>query len=335
MIKNILKSGILLLLVAGMLAACKGKTANTETENAESVATRQCPVVFSADSAMAYVEAQCAFGPRVPNSEAHRQCGDYLVNEFRRQGLAVVEQKDDITAWDGKVLHNRNIIASYKPELTERILVCAHWDCRPWADADKDENRHRDPVMGANDGASGVAVLLELGRLLPQLDPKVGVDLICFDSEDYGRPYWAEGGDGSSDWCLGSQYWARRPHIEGYTARYGILLDMVGGEGARFHYEGYSLQYAQPIVGKVWNAAHTAGFGEYFPMRDGGYVTDDHVPLNEVAQIPTIDIIPFSRDAGSSFSPYWHTVNDTPENIAPATLRAVGQTLVQVLWEEQ
>lgn len=335
MIKTVLKSCAVLLLPIGLLAACKDKPSTATPEQAESVSARQCPVVFSADSAMAYVEAQCAFGPRVPNSEAHRLCGDYLVNEFRRRGLTVVEQKADLTAWDGNVLHSRNIIASYKPELSDRVIVCAHWDCRPWADADKDERRHREPVMGANDGASGVAVLLELARQLSQIAPKVGVDLICFDSEDYGRPYWAEGGDGSSDWCLGSQHWAQQPHVEGYAARYGILLDMVGGEGARFHYEGYSLQYAQPVVGKVWNAAHTAGFGEYFPMRDGGYVTDDHVPLNEVAQIPCIDIIPFNATPGQSFSPHWHTVNDTPENISPATLRAVGQTVVQVLWEEQ
>lgn len=317
------------------MGSCKNQKTSAPAEgDADTVALTQ--VKFQADSAYAHVEAQCAFGPRVPNSEAHRACADYIVNCFKQYGLQVTEQKADLKAWDGKVLHSRNIIAAYRPEATERILLCAHWDSRPWADADPDSANHRKPVMAANDGASGVAVLLELARLMPQLNPAVGVDFICFDSEDYGAPYWAEDKaphDGS-DWCLGSQYWARNPHVEGYRARYGILLDMVGGKDARYCYEGISLRYAREVVVRVWDAAQRVGAGNLFLQQEGSYAQDDHVPLNEIAGIPTIDIIPY-LDGTHTFGATWHTVNDTPENIAPATLGAVGQTMLQVLAEEQ
>ena len=124
------------------------------------------------------------------------------------------------------------------------------------------------------------------------------------------------------------------PHKAGYTARYGILLDMVGGRDARFCHEGFSLQYAQDIVAKVWSAAETAGAADYFLNASGGYAVDDHKPMNEVAGIPTIDIIPYVPSAPSSFGATWHTTADTPDNIEPATLRAVGQTILQVLADE-
>lgn len=292
------------------------------------------PVKFSADSAFAFVKAQCDFGPRVPNSEAHRLCGDYIAAKFRSYGLDVVEQRTVFTGWDGKQLDGRNIIAAYAPENPERVIVCAHWDSRPWADADPDSANHRKPVMAANDGASGVAVMLEVARKLGELRPEVGVDFICFDAEDYGAPYWGEGPEDGSDWCLGSQYWSRHPHKPDYKARFGVLLDMVGGRGARFCREGFSLQYAQDIVAKVWGAAATAGAEAFFPNADGTYAVDDHRPMNEVAGIPTIDIIPYMADGGGSFGPTWHTVVDTPDNIDPATLAAVGQTVLQVLAEE-
>lgn len=335
------KSLIFLCSVAltGLLAltACKSNTPPSGQTAAAQPEATPCAVQFNPDSAFSFVEAQCAFGPRVPNSEAHRLCGDYLVAKFRSFGLEVTEQKMELTAWDNNRLQSRNIIASYAPDSARRVLLCAHWDCRPWCDADLDKNKHREPVMGANDGASGVAVLLEVGRLLQELKPAVGVDLICFDAEDYGCPYWAEADAyyNGNDWCLGSQYWAKTPHKPGYTAAFGILLDMVGGYNARFCYEGYSLRYAQNIVGKVWTAARTAGAEKYFPYEEGGYITDDHVPVNEVAGIPTIDVIAYHKNSAHSFGPTWHTTHDTPETISPETLRAVGQTMLQVLSEEK
>lgn len=294
-----------------------------------------CKVNFQADSAFQTIEAQCAFGPRVPNSTAHDECGDYIVGRFKALGLEVVEQKADLKGWDGTTLKARNIIASYRPELADRIIIATHWESRPWADADPDSANHRKPVMAANDGASGVGVMIEVARLLKEVNPSVGVDFICFDMEDYGAPYWADDKapvDGS-DWCLGSQYWAAHPHKEGYKARYGILLDMVGGMDARFCYEGISMRYARDVMVRTWDAAQRAGAQHLFLQQEGGYAQDDHVPMNEVAGIPTIDIIPHV-EGEHTFGTTWHTVNDTPQYISKETLRGVGQTLLQLLSEE-
>ena len=232
-------------------------------------------------------------------------------------------------------------MASINPEATTRILLCAHWDSRPWADNDPDQSNWKKPIIAANDAASGVAVMLELARIINNgkaekaLRPQLGVDFVCFDAEDWGTPQWADVPDDADSWALGAQYWSKNLP-QGYEARYGILLDMVGGVGAQFFQEGISLQYAPEIVKKVWRSAREVGFGSYFPKRMGGMVTDDHVPVNRYAKIPTIDIIPFYPDCKQSgFGPTWHTLADNMENIDRNTLRAVGQTLVQVIYKEQ
>ncbi len=290
---------------------------------------------FSADSAFTFCQLQCDFGPRTMNSEAHDLCGQWIAERFRQYGMEVTEQKADLTGYDGTTLKSTNIIASHRPELADRILLCAHWDSRPWADNDPDEANWHKPVMAANDGASGVAVMLEIARLLQQNDSlKIGVDFICFDAEDWGTPQWSEDNSDSDTWALGAQYWAAHPHRTGYKARFGILLDMVGGEGARFYREQYSTHFASHVVNLVWKAAETVGYSSYFPMKDGGAITDDHVPVNRVAGIPCIDIVPYYPDCeASSFGPTWHTVNDNMQHIDRNTLKAVGQTLVQVLFE--
>ena len=175
------------------MVSCKSQKSSEQSSDTDTIAVTQ--VQFNADSAYASIEKQCSFGARVPNSEAHRLCGDYIVKSFKALGLEVTEQKTDQTAWDGKTLHTRNIIASYRPEATDRIIICTHWESRPWADADPDSTKHHQPVMAANDGASGVAVMLEVARHLSELKPNVGIDFICFDSEDYGTPYWASDKD--------------------------------------------------------------------------------------------------------------------------------------------
>jgi Zn-dependent M28 family amino/carboxypeptidase len=187
--------------------------------------------------------------------------------------------------------------------------------------------------MAANDGASGVAVMLELARLLQHNDSaRVAVDFICFDAEDWGVPQWSNEVDGDS-WALGAQYWAS--NYKGKDYQYGILLDMVGGQGAKFYHEGFSMQYARTIVEKVWQAASAAGYGSIFVNKDGGGVTDDHLPVNEKANIPCIDIINHYPDCQqSSFGPTWHTINDDMQHIDKNTLQAVGQTLVQLIYSE-
>lgn len=286
---------------------------------------------FSADSAFAFCQQQCDFGPRTMNSEAHELCGAWIVKKFQQYGMSITEQRTSLKGFDGTALLSNNIIASHHPERSERVMLCAHWDSRPWADNDPDEANHTKPVLAANDGASGVAVMLEVARLISQADSlKVGVDFICFDAEDWGK-------DGESDsWALGAQYWAAHPHREGYRPRYGILLDMVGGLGARFYQEGYSLYYAPEVVSLVWQAAKVAGYGSHFPQQQSGCITDDHGPVNEVAHIPCIDIIPYYPDCDeSSFGPTWHTIHDDMQHIDPTTLKAVGQTLIQVLYSEK
>ena len=258
-------------------------------------------VEFNADSAYAFCAAQCAFGPRTMNSEAHEQCLQWIQQKFQDYGYQVTLQKADLRGYDGTILKSTNIIASASAPVPDdsssgkktRILICAHWDSRPWADNDPDSANWRKPVMGANDGASGVAVMLELARLLQQHDSaRVAVDFVCFDAEDWGVPQWSDEVDADS-WALGAQYWAASyasaPVPAASTAGeshpsydYAILLDMVGGQGAKFYQEYYSLQYARPIVEKVWQAANAAGYGSFFPAKNGGGVTDDPNGFNTI-----------------------------------------------------
>lgn len=321
--------------LAYLLSACGGKT-KSNNRGTDTIALASC-LTFNTDSCMNYIQAQCNFGPRVTGSKEAALCRQYLVEQFKRFGTQVDEQPCEVTLWDNSKLPACNIIAKVNPENPDRILFCAHWDSRPWADNDEDEKNHRTPVLAANDGASGVAVMMELCRLLQQKPVKVGIDFVCFDAEDLGTPQWAETEESDSHtWCLGSKYWAEKAREEGYRARYGILLDMVGGRGSVFPPEKVSLEFAQPIVSLIWRLGNQIGYGHYFPLsKEGGYLMDDHVNVNRYARIPCIDIVPYFTDGPSSFGPTWHTVNDTPENIDPNVLEAVGQTLTQLIYNEE
>lgn len=321
----------LLLVLGGSACQSQGKKAtNTNKTSANTIPT--LTVAFSADSAYRYIAEQVAFGARTPASKAHEACGDYLVNKLQSFGAEVVEQKADIRAWDGKVLPMRNIIASYFPEKQQRVLLMAHWDCRPWSDMETTREKQMRAVLGANDAASGVGVLLEMARQLSQQkDLNIGVDIIFFDLEDYGVPDWEK--DVKDSWCLGSQYWAKHTHVQGYTANFGILLDMVGTRNACFMWEYFSQRYAQHIVSKVWDKAQALGYGQYFVQADGGVLTDDHLYINTLAGIPCIDIIDFDNARGGFFEG-WHTQHDDMHNIDKATLDAVGKTLLSVLYSE-
>ena len=312
-----------------LLVAC-GTTKKSQSEDQKAV-----NVMFSADSAYAFCAAQCQYGPRTMNSEAHEKCGEWIAEKFRQYGCEVELQRADLKGYDGTILNSTNIIAKSQKQTTgPRILICAHWDSRPWADNDPDSANWHKPVMAANDGASGVAVMLEIARLLQENDSaSMAVDFICFDAEDWGIPQWENDGDADS-WALGAQYWASHfsPQISHHYA-YGILLDMVGGQSARFYREYFSMKYARNIVEKVWQAAQAAGYGSYFPAEECGGVTDDHLPLNEKADIPCIDIINHYPDCEqSSFGPTWHTISDDMQHIDKNTLQAVGQTLIQLIF---
>ena len=334
--KILYTSMALIAIMACTSASCnKGKTG---TDNVPTTATAQ-PVGpnFNADSAFLFCQAQCDFGPRTMNSEAHEQCATWIANTFRRFGCEVTLQKATLRGFDATPLQSTNIIASIHSERPYHVMLCAHWDSRPWADNDPDSTNWRKPVMAANDGASGVGVMLELARLL-QNDTtlKVGVDFICFDAEDWGVPQWMRISSEDS-WALGAQYWANNyQKPTQYTTLYGILLDMVGGQQAQFYQERMSMDFAPSVVDKVWKAARDAGYSDYFPFKLGGQITDDHVPVNQKAGIPTIDIIPYYPNClESTFGPTWHTVYDDMAHLDKNTLKAVGQTIIQVLFTEE
>lgn len=329
---------IALLIVALIAGAAfnflpSNKAEVSETEEIEKV--QPVGPDFNADSAYIYLQEQCDFGPRTMNSTAHDKCEKWIIQKFEQYGCKVTTQKATLNGYDGTPLRSTNIMASYNPKATTRIMFCAHWDCRPWADNDPDSTNWHKPIIAANDAASGVGVMIELARILKGSGLELGVDFICFDAEDYGTPQWFEGEDPGDTWALGAQYFANNLP-EGYAPRYAILLDMVGGVGAKFYREGMSMQYAPAIVKKVWNAARQVGYGSYFPKDDGGMITDDHIPVNQTANIPCIDVIPYYPDcAQSSFGPTWHTIADNMDNIDKNTLKAVGQTMVQVLFTEK
>jgi glutaminyl-peptide cyclotransferase len=291
---------------------------------------------FHADSSYAYIKKQVDFGPRVPGSSPHQQAKEFLVSELKQRGAQVVVQSFRAVTYDGVNVELSNIIASFQPEKQKRVLLAAHWDTRPFAD--KDKTRKDAPMDGANDGASGVGVLLEIARALQSKPTNVGIDIILFDGEDWGEKIDSPDvplAEGLADWwCLGSQYWSKNKHKAGYSAYYGILLDMVGAQDAHFYREGGSMEYAPRIVDKVWSAAARIGHSRYFVSQDApGAITDDHVFINKVARIPTIDIVHYDARVGY-FGEAHHTTNDNIELISKETLMAVGSTVMDVIYRE-
>lgn len=321
------------LCTAVIVTACSQHSAHQSKE----LLTTTSPTLtlpFNADTAYYFIAKQTAFGPRVPNTPAHEACGDFLIQQLVAYGAKVTQQSFTATAYDGTQLKGRNIIGSYNPQSSERILLCAHWDTRPYADYDPDPKNHHTPIDGANDGGSGVAVLLELARLMQQKAPHIGVDILFFDAEDYGTPTFVDD-DKEDTWCLGSQHWGRNPHTPQYKARYGILLDMVGGNNATFRKESISMRFAPQIVDKVWSKAIELGYGSYFLQSIGGAITDDHLYVNLLTDIPCINIIDYDPRRKESFPDTWHTVEDNLDNIHKETLQVVGQTLVEVIYNQQ
>lgn len=288
---------------------------------------------FSADSAYSYVAQQVAFGPRVPGSEASRQTADWIVGKLREFGASnIEEQRTQLNAYDGTPLDACNISAQFNPDAERRVLLFAHWDTRPWADNEKDPDKRRLPIDGANDGASGVGVILEIARHLAERQPNVGVDVLFVDAEDYGRHAdEPDQADDNSTWALGTQYWLENPTVALDKVRFAILLDMVGAKDAKFAREYFSQYYSRAVLDYVWNVARNSGFGSRFTDDMGTAVVDDHYYFIQ-AGVPAIDIIECAHPDTRSFNPTWHTQADNIDGIDPETLRAVGQTVTNVIY---
>jgi glutaminyl-peptide cyclotransferase len=292
---------LLMSLVVGVLAFTPGQTVP----------------VFDKEAAFARLEAQCAFGPRVPGSDAHLRCRDYLVKTLSGFTDRVETQPFELTfGRPPRAVEAFNIIAKFRPELADRIILCAHWDSRPWADEDPDPKFHSTPVLGANDGASGVAVLLEMARIFHAHPPPVGIDLVLFDGEDAGNT------GNTWSWARGSQYFAGRLATKDYP-RFVVLLDMIGDRELTITQEAYSLEYGRSLVTKIWEIAAALKVDSFVPEK-GPAVMDDHIPFLRLG-IPAIDLIDLDY-------PHWHTSQDTPDKCSPDSLDDVGRVLVQLVY---
>ena len=305
-------------------------------------ATTQARFAFSADSAYSYIDRQVAFGPRVPGTEAHSACGEWLMSELRRHGAQVKQQIGSMINYAGEEQDVRNIVAYMEGTSSQVIMLCAHWDSRPWADAEEEYNLRFQPVLGANDGASGVGVILELVRQLAILKAKgeavPSVQVVFFDCEDMGTPTHYTGKQQKDDWCLGSQLWAKEYKQSILNApnttpkiQYGVLLDMVGDPSATFPIEYYSAMYAASYVEKLWRTASQLGYGRYFTYQQVYPITDDHYYVNTLAGIPCLDVIDYKANSETGFSDWWHTLRDDMQNINKQTLKAVGETVMTTI----
>jgi glutaminyl-peptide cyclotransferase len=290
---------------------------------------------FNADSAYLFTETQVAFGPRVTGSEPHKKCVAWYVAQFKKYGCTVIEQPFDAKIYTGEVKKATNVIAQINPEATHRIYISAHFDSRNQAEEDKDEAKKKLPILGADDGASGVGMMIELARTL-QANPvakDLGVDFVLFDAEDLGK----NEDETAKSWGLGSQYWAANPHSKQYQPRYGILLDMVGAKNAIFPKEECSQKYAADFQNKIWQIGAEAGYGNFFLDQKCRAVIDDHYFVNDIAHIPTVDIINLDISEGGGaykFGAYHHTHDDNMSIIDKTTLKAVGQTVLTVICKE-
>ena len=335
-----MKRFLLLTAAASLLLffACKSNNGDSDSSVVAPSApptdyTKVAVPEFSADSAYAFVEKQLSFGNRIPGSKGWERCAAWLAAQMGRWCDTVIVQEFPATLWDGTRVRGKNIIASLEGHpgspAGKRILLGAHWDSRLWADHDPDEANHRKPLPGANDGASGVAVLMEMARAMAQMRPGVAVDFVFFDVEDQGIPEWA-GRYEDDTWCKGSQHWSQHPHTPYYTAVYGVLLDMVGTQQPRYTKEQVSMRYAPGITNKLWTAAAALGYGQVFVNRETDPILDDHLYVNQMAGIPMVDIV--QNNVGVSFFPHWHTLQDDMSHVDRNSLRMVGNVLLKTIY---
>ena len=280
---------------------------------------------FDEDHAFEYLVAQCDFGPRNPGSEGYYACLDFIINELDQSA-------DDIILQDFRYQEQRyrkrydlqNIIARFNPDASFQTIISAHWDTRPWADQEDNRRDRNQPIIGANDGASGVAVLLELAKIMGETPPPIGVNLVFFDGEDLGVP-----GENET-YCQGSRYFAKNLPIP--RPDEAINLDMVGDKQLHIPVEKYSLEYNPNLVRYLWGRADDMGL-DAFDITPQYAIYDDHVPMHEIAGIPAIDLIDFKYP--NPYANFWHTMNDVPENCSAESLEQVGKLMVDYIYNRE
>jgi hypothetical protein len=319
-----------------LISCTENKTAETKQPEVKTPEIKHISAPdFNSDSAYAFIKVQSDMGPREPGSKAHEKAVSYFESKFKEYGADVLVQKATVTTFDQKKWLSKNVIASFNPENTTRVMLCAHWDSRPFCDEDTNKTNARKPCPGVNDGASGVGILIEIARAIAKQKPNIGIDIMLWDMEDYGQGRVESNAPHiEDDWGLGSQYWSKNLHKPGYTARFGILLDLVGTKNAIFPREEVSLFYASPFVYKIWSTAYDLGYGNYFSQKEIDPITDDHVYVNKFAGIPCVDIIGYDPEK-KRFFPEHHTLADDLKLIDKTTLKAVGQTVLEVIYNEQ
>ena len=330
-------AGVLILIFLAFIFLAGIRSCNQSAKPVSAVAPvdQSQPTVvapqFNADSAYYYTKKQVDFGFRIPGTPVQKKVADWLTAKLKTYTKDVYVQNTTVKIYNGKMVPCINIIGAFNPQAQKRILLLSHWDSRPYADEDS-VNKDK-PFPSACDGASGVGILLEMARQFAQQSPNVGVDVFFTDVEDYGPPRGSNIPDDDS-YCLGTQYWAKHPHVANYHAYYGVLLDMTAAKNAQFLQEGYTMQYAPTIQKKIWDIGNQLGYGQFFKYENGVVITDDHFYVNTIADIPTVDIIDLDNNSPTKFAYYWHTHKDDMSIIDTATLKAVGQTLLQLIYSE-
>ena len=325
----------ILLLSLGLLlgfSSCKTDTPTNPTPKPAIKKPRVKVPKFDGDKAYALVEKQLSFGHRIPGTPEHKATKDWFVEQLKAAGAEVQVQEFKASFLGLEDKESYNIIASFNTEKTHRVMLAAHWDSRLIAEKDEDKSMQDKPIMGADDGATGTAILLEIANMIKDNPIDLGVDIVLFDAEDQGD---SQGGE--TTWCLGSQHWSKNPHEPNYKANFGILLDMVGAKDAQFGKEGYSVAYAGAVVEKVWGLAQGMGYSDFFRDFKGGGITDDHKYVNEYRKFPMIDIINTPQNpvkGGSTFGHYHHTHKDNIDIVSKRTLKVVGQVVTAVIYKE-
>ncbi len=322
---NFLWIFLVLLLVTG----CREPSPTNQSSAAVAIQPVKVPS-FSQDSAFAHIEKQLSFGIRVPGTPSHIACKDWMVAKFKSYGADVIEQDFMANIYNGEKWPSTNVIAQFNKDKKKRVILSAHWDSRFIAEMDQDKKKRDEPIPGADDGGSGTGVLIEIARLLQENPIDLGVDLILWDAEDQGDPSGAV----KNSWCLGSQYWSRKKHKKNYRAKWGINLDMVGAKNPRFGQDDDSRYYAGQLLDKVWTMAQNMGYSDMFVNENTGRLTDDHIYVNRLGQVPMIDIINQPKGSKTSFMGCWHTHCDDISNIDKRSLKVVGQVVTAAIYKE-